>query len=599
MNEVEEIKKRLDIAEVIGGYLALQRAGGANLKARCPFHQEKTPSFYVSRDRQMWHCFGCGEGGDLFSFVMKIEGLDFREALRLLADRAGVKLPEYRPEEVSERRRLMDALALSARFYSAFLKDAPQAGKAREYVSSRGIKPELAERFGIGYAPGEWDGLIRALGKRGVKPVELEKAGLVSRRERGSGYYDRFRDRLMFPIRDVNGQTVGFTGRVLDPEAKEAKYVNTPQTALYNKSAVLYGLDLARQSIRVADLAVVVEGNMDVITCHGAGFANTVAASGTALSEEHLRLLGRFTKNIAIAFDADSAGREAAKRGIDLAIRAGFSVRVITLPEGAGKDPDDCVKKDPELWRLAVSGARHYMDYLIEEAKRGVDLGEPLQKKKIGGELVTEMAKIPDAIEQTHWLQRVSSLINVSEAVLREEIEKVKPRKKEAGQDAGGEGSPAKRQTAPVAPDRMELLGKSLIALLGAKPNLAGAVIPKIPDGFLPTGNLRELYNLAVSSYTQTGEFALGYPELGRDSETKDSDALRREILFLGERDYAPFSDREAEVELETIMSALSANWKKRRVEDFKRRMAEAERLGDREEVAKIEGEVKELMLGS
>lgn len=157
MNEVEEIKKRLDIAEVIGGYLALQRAGGANLKARCPFHQEKTPSFYVSRDRQMWHCFGCGEGGDLFSFVMKIEGLDFREALRLLADRAGVKLPEYRPEEVSERRRLMDALALSARFYSAFLKDAPQAGKAREYVSSRGIKPELAERFGIGYAPGEWD----------------------------------------------------------------------------------------------------------------------------------------------------------------------------------------------------------------------------------------------------------------------------------------------------------------------------------------------------------------------------------------------------------------------------------------------------------
>lgn len=596
--EVEEIKKRLDIAETIGAYMPLVRAGGANMKARCPFHQEKTPSFYISRDRQMWHCFGCGEGGDIFTFVMRIEGLEFRDALRLLADKAGVKLPDWKPEASSEWRRLLDALALSQRFFAAMLADAPQAAHAREYVAKRGISDETRKAFGIGYAPAEWDGLLRALVKRGVAPLDIEKAGMVVRRERGSGHYDRFRDRLMFPIRDVNGQTLGFTGRVLQPDAKEAKYVNTPQTAIYDKSSALYGIDLARQSIRERDLAVLVEGNVDVISCHQAGFTNVVAASGTALTEEQLRLLGRFTRNLSIAFDADSAGAAAARRGMDLALAQGFTVRVITLPEGAGKDPDDCVRKDPELWRQAVEGSVHVMEYLIRRLTAGKRLDDPVAKRTVGNELLAEIARLPDAIEQSHWLQRVSSLISVPESVLREQMAKVSASagaRKPVQQTPGA--APA-ASAAPAAPaGRDALTAKTFMAILFAKPEMAKDFIGNTPIEAIPEGPLRDLYTVAVAGYTQGGMFP---PQEipGQDGAVADTaGALLRELLLLGERDYAPLASREAEAELTRIAASLRENWRKRRLEALKLRMDEAERSGDAELVSRIEQEVRELML--
>jgi len=608
-NEVEEIKKRLDIVEVIGAYVPLVRGGGANMKARCPFHQEKTPSFYISKDRQMWHCFGCGEGGDVFTFVMKMDGLDFRDALHQLAEKAGVKLPEFKPEEASERRRLLDALSLSQKFFAALLAEAPQAAHAREYVKRRGLAPETVEAFGLGYAPAEWDGLMRALTKRGIKPIDIEKAGMAVRNERG-GHYDRFRDRLMFPIRDVNGQVTGFTGRVLQPDAKEAKYVNTPQTAIYDKSLALYGIELARQSIRETDLAVVVEGNVDVISCHEAGFTNTVAASGTALTVEQLRLISRFTRNIAIAFDADSAGAKAARRGLDLALAEGFDVRVITLPEGAGKDPDDCIRKDPEIWRGAVAGAVHFMDYLIASLTAHQDLDDPTVKKNLGQELLSEISKLPDAILKMHWLQRVGSLLNMPETVLMEEMARSggdKPASQYASRPVAssqspvdGAGSTAHSPLSTIhspAPDRDHLLARIFLAILFVKPELASSVVFDLPAETLPEGDLRGLYTAAVAGYTQTGKFLPPDFEGQVGAAASAAGALARELLLLGERDYAALPTRDAETELRSIAGSLRESWRKKRLSALLRRMTEAERANDHVLVRSIEQEVREIML--
>ncbi len=591
-NEVEEIKQKLDLGEVIGSYIPVLRAGGANLKARCPFHQEKTPSFYISRDRQMWHCFGCGEGGDLFTFIMKMEGLDFRDALALLAERAGVKLPNYKPEEVSERRRVLDALSLAARFYAALLESAREAAAAREYLAKRGVDTAMIQTFGLGFAPAEWDALTRALDKRGVAPADLEKAGLALRSERGRGHYDRFRGRIMFPIRDPNGQVIGFTGRVLDPEAKEAKYVNTPQTLAYNKSAALYGIDEARGAIRAADRAVVVEGNMDVVACHQIGEKNTVAASGTALTAEQLRLLGRYTQNIAIAFDADSAGAAAARRGIGLAIEQGFNVRVIRVPEGGGKDPDDCIKKDPQLWRNAVAKAEHYMEYLIDVIAGGEDLRDPVTAGKVGGELLGEVERIPDAIEKSRWLQRLASLFNTSEAVLQEKMAKLGSKKSSGAPMAGTSPPTVKNQ----AKSRYRLLSESFLALVLVRPELAKNVISTLSAEALAGSELQTLYKQAVGEYTKHGNFQLppltaataALPELAKSS---------RELLLLGERDYVGLPAPEAEAELRTLVQALRENWKTRRLEDFAKQMREAEAAGDLEKVSKLEQAVREIMI--
>ncbi len=591
MNDVEEIKRRLDLVELVSAYLPLLKAGGANMKARCPFHQEKTPSFYVSRDRQMWHCFGCGEGGDAFSFVMKMEGIDFRDALKLLADKAGVPLADWKPEQASERRRLLDALSLAQRFYAAMLRDAPQAEKARSYVAKRGVTPETQQAFGLGYALADWDALARTLAKRGIAPIDLEKAGLVVRREKGSGHYDRFRDRLMFPIRDAHGQVVGFTARLLDPEAKEAKYVNTPQTAVYDKSATLYGIDRARSAIRETDLAVVVEGNMDVIACHQAGMANVVAASGTALTADQLRLLSRYTRNLAIAFDADSAGEKAAARGIDLAVGDGFSVRVIRIPEGAGKDPDDVVRKDPAIWKKAVADAVPVMRFHFDRLTVGRDLADPQVKKQVGNALLAEIGKLPDAIEQSHWLQRLASLLLVPEQVLRESLMK-RPgaRSEERGEKSAGV-SPGSAPLAPRAISRHRLLSESYLALLFGRPDLVAAAVVALPAEALSDPELEALYRAAVAGYTQNGQFAVDAPEPGPDG-------LLRSLILRGERDFASLARKTAETELATLTDALRDMSRGRRLAALQSEMAAAELGHDATAVADLEKQVQELLIG-
>jgi len=426
MDAPEEIKSRLDIADLIGEYLPLKPAGAGAFKALCPFHQEKTPSFYVSRPRQSWHCFGCDQGGDHFSFVEKIEGMEFREVLELLAQKTGVELPKFDQQKASARKRLQEVNDLAVRFFRSALAQLPQAEHARQYLKKRGVDDLTADLFKLGYAPNEWTMLSDALIKNGVTADELMQAGLSIKSDRGQGVYDRFRDRVMFPIADVHGNIVGFTGRILSEDKQQAKYVNTPETAIYHKSALLYGLDKAKGEIRRQNLAVIVEGNMDVVSSHQFNVNHVVAASGTALTIEQLALLKRFTSNLAIAFDQDAAGNAATLRGLDLARQQDFSISIITLPPEAGKDPDEAVRKDPEIWKDAIKHAISIMEWIYRQAFRNRHAEKPEDKKIIAREVLTEIRHIADPVERDHWLKKLAVDLGASEEALREVMGKQK-----------------------------------------------------------------------------------------------------------------------------------------------------------------------------
>ncbi|MFA6534080.1 MAG: DNA primase [Patescibacteria group bacterium] len=444
LTPVEEIKSRLDIVDLLQEYIKVAQAG-ANWKARCPFHNEKTPSFMISREKQIWHCFGCGEGGDIFTFVQKIEGLDFPEALRLLADKAGVVVQKQDPQMLSQRARLIDLNELAAKYYQRVLHDSSVAKAARDYLAGRGVDQLTIDNWQLGYAPDSWDETANFLKKKGYGEQEIFLAGLTVKKDpassggasRGSGFYDRFRGRLSFPIRDQHGQVVGFSARCLEADAKTAKYINSPQTAIFNKGQILFGLDRAKQEIRIAKMAVLVEGNLDVITSHQYGVKNVVASCGTAMTIDQVKLLKRYSDNLALCFDPDAAGRLAADRGIEVALSAGMNVKVIKLP--AGEDPDKFIKNhSAAVWQEKIKAARPVMEYYFSEQLDNADLRDPQVKKAAAQKLLPAIARLTDSVEQTHWLQKLAESLSVPENILRETIIKLfkKPGAREAEKPA-------------------------------------------------------------------------------------------------------------------------------------------------------------------
>lgn len=426
MDTIADIKARIDVAELVGEYVPLKPAGAGTFKGVCPFHQERTPSFHVSRSRQSWHCFGCDTGGDIFSFIERIEGMEFREALTFLAQKAGVtiEVSSFQQLGTSKKKRLFEVNALAARFFRSVLLQVPQAAEARAYVQRRGIDELTADLFSIGYALESWSALTEALTRRGVSADELVAAGLAMKRERGEGVYDRFRGRLMFPITDVHGNVVGFTGRILTSDPQQPKYMNTPETMVYKKSGVLYGLDKAKGEIRKQDIAVIVEGNMDVVSSHQAGIFPVVAASGTALTIEQLTLIKRFTTSLAIAFDQDAAGGAATLRGLDLARQEGFSIKIITLPPEAGKDPDEACKKDPALWKQAIQDAKGIVDWVYARAFSRHGGTSPESKRAIADEVLPEITRILHPVERDAWVKRLAKDLEVDQQVLSAGIKK-------------------------------------------------------------------------------------------------------------------------------------------------------------------------------
>ena len=334
MNEstIEEIKDRLNIVDVVSSYISVKKSG-ANYKAVCPFHNDKTPSLMISSAKQIWHCFGCGEGGNVFGFVMKYENIDFPEALQLLADRAGVVVPKFSKKNNAQdkQREILERInELAAKFYNQVLQKSSIAETARNYIKYRGLTDRTVAQWQIGYAPEDFHTLENFLVKKGYTEKDLLAAGVSSSSNRG-GIYDRFVNRVTFPIKNYAGNTVAFTARVLDTKAETAKYINSPETLIYNKGKIIFGLYQAKQEIRKADCAVVVEGNLDVIACHEAGFKNVVGSSGTAFTYDQLVLLSRLTKNLKFAFDADDAGIIATRRALDLALELGFNVYIVKI----------------------------------------------------------------------------------------------------------------------------------------------------------------------------------------------------------------------------------------------------------------------------
>ena len=423
MSVIDEVKQKTDIASIVSQYVTLKKAG-RNLVGLCPFHDERNPSFFVYPEQQSWHCFGCNTGGDAFSFIMKKEGLDFGEALSLLAQRAGVTIPSRagRDEEKEEKERLYKINEAAARYFHNLLLNSSEGVKARNYFQGRGFTDKTASEFQLGYSSNKWDDLKKYLQEQGYTEDELVKAGLLVESESGR-IYDRFRNKLMFPILDIKGHVIGFGARVLDDS--QPKYVNSPQTPAFNKSSSLYGINLAAAGIRQQDTAVIVEGYVDVITAHQNGFNNVVASMGTSVTEAQVSSLKRLTRNLVLALDADAAGEEAMLRGVSYENIIESEIRVAILPQG--KDPDDVVKEDADAWRRLLSEATPIVDYTINIIAGKLDLDTARDKSRAVKELLPVITAMNDKVRQAHYIQKLAHLVKVSERTIEAELSRLKP----------------------------------------------------------------------------------------------------------------------------------------------------------------------------
>ncbi|HYH75369.1 MAG TPA: DNA primase [Candidatus Saccharimonadales bacterium] len=431
MDAVEEIKQRLNIEDVVSQYVELKRAG-RNFKGLSPFANEKSPSFIVSPEKQIWHDFSSGKGGNMFSFVMEMEGLDFKGALELLARKAGIDLEQYRGQgsgaRGKEKERLYEALELATRFYQV------QFTKSREALAyvfkKRQFTKETALEWRLGYSPNNGTALVDFLKGKGFSENEIKGAGLSAQRYRGLG--DMFRGRFMIPLCDQQGRVIGFTARILIDDPNAPKYINTPQTMLYDKSRHVFGLHLAKEMIRKSKFVVIAEGNLDVISSHQAGVRQVVATAGTALTEPHLKALSRFTGDIRLSFDADNAGMNATERAIPIASKVNVSLSIITIP--SGKDPDELIKQDVNIWRETITKPQYALDWLIERYRAQLDITSAQGKRQFSDIILAVVKGLADQVEREHYIEHVGELIGVSKAALEskmdEQVEAAKPQLK-------------------------------------------------------------------------------------------------------------------------------------------------------------------------
>lgn len=473
MSDVEEIKRRLNIVDVVGDYVKLQKTG-ANFRARCPFHAEKTPSFFVSPERQIWHCFGsCGIGGDIFRFLMEVEGIEFRQALEILAKRAGVPLRKFDPAVDTKKTTLLRINEEAASFFQRALLTTKGGEKALQYMEKRGITKASHDTFQLGYGPSSWRALNVFLQKHGFLPADILESGLAIKNDRGE-LYDRFRARLMFPIFSLTGQVVGFSARALGENIKEAKYVNTPQTLIYDKSRELYGLYQAKSALKEKDEAIVMEGNIDVVLSHQAGVARAVAPCGTALTPRHLEAIAHYTKNIVLSFDNDDAGQKASFRSFEFAQAKGFNVYTLVFTEA--KDPADVVlQQGSEAWQKQAEEKKHFMEFLWDVLSRQYDFSTIEGKKAVVEKLFHFLRFVDHEIERMHWISEFSKRIGVREETMVKEFQKIEIIDKRDANLYYGMDSPASREELlkKVKKDRMFQDKENIAALTISYPELA------------------------------------------------------------------------------------------------------------------------------
>ncbi|MBP3539628.1 MAG: DNA primase [Oscillospiraceae bacterium] len=495
---ITELAERNDIADVVSGYVRLSRKSGSNLFGLCPFHSEKTPSFSVSPDKQIYHCFGCGKGGGVINFIMEIENLSFPEAVEFLAKRAGMELPEQADDQESRQRARMLALNRdAARYFHAQLSQ-PGGQAARDYIQRRQISPRMVTVFGLGSAPDGWSGLLDAMHAKGYTDFELFSAGLV-RRGKNGGYYDTFRNRLMFPVIDVRGNVIGFSGRILSDG--EPKYMNSPETRVFNKSRNLFALNLAKKS--KSGYIILSEGNIDVVSLHQAGFDSAVASLGTSLTAEQARLISRYTNQVIIAYDNDGAGIKAAQRAIGILEKLDLKVKVLRL--NGAKDPDEFIKlKGADAFRNLITGAENQVDYRLRAVTDKYDLSVDEQKVDFLREASELVARLPGSVERQVYAMRVASMAGVGAEVVTTEVERRRKKLLRDGRRADErEQRRPERQSQPnekafrYENPASAVAEEGVIRLLYLEPELIDAPLPE--SGSFSSPVLAHIYNVLLA----------------------------------------------------------------------------------------------------
>ena len=592
MSPAEEIKSKLDIVEVIREYIQV-KAAGVNFQALCPFHHEKSPSFVISPDKQIWHCFGCGKGGDILTFVQEMEGLSFIDTLRLLAPKAGVVLKQENKEEYSRRSRMLDCLQVAAGQYQKWLESEENGIKMKAYLLKRGLSEQTIQDWQVGYGPESWGALTKVLLARGFKEEEIFACGLAGRGERGS-VYDRFRDRIIFPIRDVNGNVIAFTARI-NPDKAETipggKYINSPQTEVYDKGHMLFALDRAKKAIKERDFTIIVEGQMDAIACHQHGFTNTVASSGTALTAEQLRLLKRFSNNIALSFDMDQAGQLAADRGIQEAMAQDINIKIITLPKEY-KDPDDCLRTNPEDFKQALLNSRPMMEYYFEKVKGDKDLRKLADKKEVSRLMLNMIAKLANKIEQDYWFQRLAETVGIDEQVMRESV--VLPKA-----DRTAVSRVIKKEEPEVSTienmSRSDRLGEILLALLLKSPEYILYAAANLEPDDLEAENIQMFYRNMIIYYNKFALLEYNSFRLYLQEQADGSETMIDRLALLGEKDYYDFDSNRVKSEITKILGELKKISLQRRIKILQGKISGLEANGDNEGMDKLMVEMKNL----
>lgn len=560
--QVQEIKERLPITEVLADYIQLRKAG-VNFKAVCPFHNEKTPSLVISPSKQIWHCFGCGLGGDIFEFIKLSENVEFPEALKMLADRAGVELRKQTPEEVVREQKKGDLYEINdaaAKYYERVLWESESSKEALDYLKKRGLTDKTIQNWRLGYAPEDFHYLENHLSKKYAKP-DIVEAGLIIKKDNSSEHFDRFRGRIMFPIHNIHGQIVGFTGRLLHENPNAGKYINSPETPIYNKSRELYGLYQAKNSIRKQNRCILMEGNMDVISAHQAGSIEAVASSGTALTADQFTILKRFCDNLVFAFDTDSAGSTATRRALEIALNLGFNVKIVDMKEA--KDPDELIRRGIGLWQKAVGSAGNFVDFFFAKVFAQFDPNSIEGKREITKELSPLIYRINEPVTRAHFIRKLSVGINVAESAIWDIINKLSLPK-----------PPIRKQTLGIKKSRKEILEDQLMGL---------SLVAK---------EISELKQFRTEDFTPSNlELVKAILENKKPAELTD----RLELLSFAANIEITEQDLDAKQELARVSSELKRLILRQRMADVTSNLMAAEKTKNKELAEKLSIEFSKL----
>lgn len=569
MSEVDDIKSRLDIVDVIGQYMPLKKAG-RNYKGLCPFHSEKTPSFLVSSEKQIFHCFGCGKGGDIFSFLMEKEGLSFSEALNQLAEKAGIEL-QSKPRDWGLKSKLFSINELAAKFFEKSLTDSQEGRQAMNYLVKRGINRDTIRTFRLGYASSGWEYLFKFLQRKDYVQEDIEKAGLIVQRR--NEYSDKFRNRIIFPITNVIGKIAGFTGRVLNLEDLP-KYLNSPETPVFNKSKILYGLSVTKEDISINKTAILVEGQTDVLSSYQAGVKNVIASSGTALTSEHIRLIRRYAEILILAMDADNAGNEATKRAIELASAHDLEIKVALL--GKHKDPDDCIKAGIDIWKEIIANAVPVIDFYIKSALDKFGQDSIPAKKKVSDEVLSVIALLDSPVERDQYIKKLSTILKIDASNLYEALSKVKNKKLPQKPTFRQDDKPKTQDTC--------WLEKRILGILLYKPDYFKGVQDELEKIKWPDKLSERIYGCFKDCYTRK-EFSLDAIVEKLDYQDK-IDIL--EMMMVIEEHYSDISQLDIAHELDFYLNLLKQSSTKMAMSKMAEEIAQAEKSGNHDKLKEL-----------